>query len=119
LIRECFVKTSIQTYVGLRARIRHTFTVNSSAPARGAWLLIAALAGASGAAGAQQAPKPPQLAAATEEQPQEIVVVGIRAAIEREIATKRQSDEIVEAISAEDIGKLPGRDLFFGFNYRH
>jgi iron complex outermembrane recepter protein len=66
---------------------------------------------------AQQAPKPPQLAAATEEQPQEIVVVGIRAAIESAIATKRQSDEIVEAISAEDIGKLPGRDFFFGFRH--
>ena len=91
------MKTSIQTYVGLRARIRHTFTVNSSA---------------------QEAPKPPQLAAATEEQPQEIVV-GIRAAIESAIATKRQSDELVEAISAENIGKLPGRDFFFGFNYRH
>jgi TonB-dependent receptor len=105
------VKTSIQTYVGLRARIRHTFTVNSSAPAHGAWLLAAAIAGASGAASAQQAPKPPQVAAATEEQPQEIVVVGIRAAIESAIATKQQSDEIVEAISAEDIGKLPDTSI--------
>ncbi|MFC5579055.1 TonB-dependent receptor [Lysobacter niabensis] len=36
-----------------------------------------------------------------------VVVTGIRAGIERAIDTKRGSTEIVEAISAEDIGKLP------------
>lgn len=36
-----------------------------------------------------------------------VVVTGIRAGIERAIDTKRDSREIVEAISAEDIGKLP------------
>jgi iron complex outermembrane receptor protein len=34
-------------------------------------------------------------------------VTGIRASIENAIATKRNSDGIVEALSAEDIGKLP------------
>ncbi len=36
-----------------------------------------------------------------------ITVTGIRAAIQSSIATKRESTSIVEAISAEDIGKLP------------
>lgn len=36
-----------------------------------------------------------------------VVVVGIRGGIERAIDIKRESTSIVEAISAEDIGKLP------------
>jgi len=36
-----------------------------------------------------------------------VVVTGIRAGIEGAISTKRDSTSIVEAISAEDIGKLP------------
>jgi len=38
---------------------------------------------------------------------QTVVVTGIRGAIESSIATKRDATSIVEAISAEDIGKLP------------
>ena len=37
----------------------------------------------------------------------EVVVTGIRASIESAIATKRNADGIVEALNAEDIGKLP------------
>lgn len=44
---------------------------------------------------------------AAEAQPQTIVVTGLRHSIESSIAVKRNSDSIVEAISAEDIGKLP------------
>ena len=36
-----------------------------------------------------------------------IVVTGIRAGIEGAIAAKRDASSIIEAISAEDIGKLP------------
>ena len=36
-----------------------------------------------------------------------VVVTGIRASIENSIAVKRNSESIVEAITAEDIGKLP------------
>lgn len=36
-----------------------------------------------------------------------VVVKGIRYAIETSVATKRNSNSIVEAVSAEDIGKLP------------
>jgi iron complex outermembrane recepter protein len=41
----------------------------------------------------------------------EIKVVGIRGSIERSTETKRQSTSIVEAISAEDIGKLPDTSI--------
>src|SRR5437879_1921683 len=37
----------------------------------------------------------------------EVVVTGIRASIASAIAAKEQSDDIVETISAEDLGKLP------------
>ncbi len=40
-----------------------------------------------------------------------VVVSGIRRSIETSIATKRNSDSIVEAISAEDIGKLPDASI--------
>ncbi|HET9975915.1 MAG TPA: TonB-dependent receptor [Burkholderiaceae bacterium] len=51
-----------------------------------------------------------QTQAATPET-QTIVVTGIRRSIENSIATKRNSDSIVEAISAEDIGKLPDASI--------
>ncbi len=38
----------------------------------------------------------------------DIVVTGIRASLEKSIGAKRKSNEIVEVVSAEDIGKLPG-----------
>lgn len=44
-------------------------------------------------------------------EPQEIVVTGIRKSIADSIQTKRDSDDIVEAISAEDIGKLPDESI--------
>ena len=38
---------------------------------------------------------------------QQIVVTGIRAAIESSVAAKRNADSIVEVVTSEDIGKLP------------
>jgi len=40
-----------------------------------------------------------------------VVVTGIRRSIETSVATKRNADSIVEAISAEDIGKLPDASI--------
>ncbi|KAK0357690.1 hypothetical protein LTR94_038427, partial [Friedmanniomyces endolithicus] len=37
----------------------------------------------------------------------EIVITGIRASQARAIEVKRNADSVVEAISAQDIGKLP------------
>ena len=41
----------------------------------------------------------------------EIVVTGVRASLERSIAIKRNSFGVVDAISAEDIGKFPDTNL--------
>jgi TonB-dependent receptor len=41
----------------------------------------------------------------------EVVVVGVRAAIENAISVKKNLDEIVEVVSAEDIGKLPDTSI--------
>lgn len=46
-------------------------------------------------------------AAAAKEQLDTVVVTGIRFSLQTSVATKRNSDSIVEAISAEEIGKLP------------
>jgi TonB-dependent receptor len=67
------------------------------------------VAGTGGALAQQTQPAQEERPAATAqgEAQQRIVVTGIRRSIESSIATKRSSDNIVEAISAEDIGKLP------------
>ncbi|HEY1092476.1 MAG TPA: TonB-dependent receptor plug domain-containing protein, partial [Burkholderiaceae bacterium] len=58
-----------------------------------------ALLAAACAAQAQQTPPPAQL--------DTVVVTGIRKSLETSIAAKRGSDSIIEAVSAEEIGKLP------------
>jgi TonB-dependent receptor len=70
--------------------------------------VIAALAlGAAGAASAQDAPA----AQDPETVVDEVVVVGIRGSLENAVRTKRSSDTIGEAISADDIGSLPALDI--------
>ncbi len=64
-------------------------------------LLLLALAGT---AAAQQAPSS---ASAPGDTLDEVVVTGIRHAVQEAVEAKRDSGSIVEAISAEDIGKLP------------
>ena len=60
---------------------------------------------AAGTAHAQQTP------AADATPTQTVVVTGIRRSIESSIATKRNADSIVEAISSEDLGKLPDASI--------
>ena len=74
-------------------------------------LIAAAMAGAGGGARAQQATTPTATAAASDSEVAEVVVVGIRASIQDAIKIKQNSDEIVEVISAEDIGKLPDTSI--------
>ena len=50
-------------------------------------------------------------AAAAPDSTQDIVVTGVRASLERSIAIKRNSTGIVDAISAEDIGKFTNTNL--------
>jgi len=42
---------------------------------------------------------------------EEIVVTGIRASLERSLDVKRSSNQIVDAISAEDVGKFPDANV--------
>ena len=64
---------------------------------------------------AQEAPAPeaatPTTAEAAAPAPAVVVVTGIRRGIEAAISIKKNSSSIVEAISAEDIGKLPDQSV--------
>ena len=53
---------------------------------------------------------PPNAAAAAGEDG-EIVVTGFRASLENAVAEKKQQDQIIESVSAEDIGKLPDASI--------
>ena len=66
---------------------------------------LALLLTATGVAQAQDA------AAPATDTVEEITVTGIRAGIENAIALKKSSSSIVEAVSAEDIGKLPDTSI--------
>ncbi|MFA6124231.1 TonB-dependent receptor [Sphingomonas sp.] len=66
------------------------------------------------AANAQSAPAPAPQDGGKPAEPttgDDIVVTGVRASLERSIAIKRNSTGIVDAISAEDIGKFPDTNL--------
>jgi iron complex outermembrane recepter protein len=60
-----------------------------------------------GAAQAQQAPAKDGEGKAADRTLETVTVTGIRRGIEAAISVKKNSDSIVEAVSAEDIGKLP------------
>ena len=62
-----------------------------------------ALYGAVFTAQAQQPPKPQQL--------DTITVTGIRGSVEKSLETKREADGVVEVITAEDIGKMPDKNV--------
>jgi iron complex outermembrane receptor protein len=69
------------------------------APSALAGAVAIALYGSAGPAWSQQ----PQL--------EEVVVTGIRASLRQSIETKRDAATIVEAITAEDVGKFPDKNL--------
>ena len=60
----------------------------------------------SGAAYAQAAPQSP-----ASDEPQDVVVTGIRASLAAALDTKRKSDAIVDSVSAEDVGKFPNTNV--------
>ena len=64
----------------------------------------AALAALSTAAVAQEAAK-------TETQLETVTVTGVRASLTKSLAIKRTSDQVVESVVAEDIGKLPDNNV--------
>jgi iron complex outermembrane recepter protein len=81
--------------------------------------LSLALVGASFSALAQTAPAPAPAPAASGEKKDEkrvdrvetVEVTGIRAAIQRSIQAKRDAETNVEVISAEDVGKMPDKNI--------
>lgn len=87
--------------------MRHTATgrqaarlaITASAGAIAASLLVAS------PASAQDAEQP------AADEGTEVTVTGFRRAIETAVATKRDSNQIVESVSAEDIGKLPDNSI--------
>ncbi|MBA5607868.1 TonB-dependent receptor [Duganella sp. FT3S] len=49
--------------------------------------------------------------AATQEQPAVVTVSGVRAALEQSLKQKRNADSVVEVVTAEDIGKMPDKNV--------
>src|SRR6185312_12494476 len=49
--------------------------------------------------------------AAAKEDVQRVEVTGLRASLERSLAQKRNADSVVEVITADDIGKLPDKNV--------
>jgi iron complex outermembrane receptor protein len=54
---------------------------------------------------------PPNAGAAETGEGEEILVTGFRAALESAVNEKKERDQIVESVSAEDIGKLPDASI--------
>ncbi|WP_439539611.1 TonB-dependent receptor [Sphingomonas sp.] len=85
--------------LGGRAAAR--LSTGTSGAALAAAMLIAGLAMP---AHAQEATEPAA-------EGEEVVITGFRAALESAVSTKKESEQIVESISAEDIGKLPDASI--------
>ncbi|WP_235512969.1 MULTISPECIES: TonB-dependent receptor [unclassified Sphingomonas] len=76
-------------------------------------LMVAGLLAGAGTAFAQTAPTDATDPTATPaaEEDVDIVVTGFRASLENAVAEKKNRDQVVESISAEDIGKLPDASI--------
>src|ERR1700756_3865904 len=60
---------------------------------------------------AQAAAAPATLAASAPGSLQTVEVTGLRASLEASLAKKRSADSVVEVITADDIGKLPDKNV--------
>lgn len=95
--------TNKKRRVSQAAALRSVFQINPVAAACSALIL------ASGTSLAQTQPAAAE--PKKDEQVQTVTVTGIRKGIESAISVKKNSDNIVESISAEDIGKLPDASI--------
>lgn len=84
------------------------FALRSSALAIAAALLVPGIATAQDNGAAQPGTQTPDQDG---EQTQEIVVKGIRRSLEAGIEAKRDSTQFIDAIVAEDVGKLPDQNI--------
>lgn len=75
--------------------------------------LAAALAGSCAAAGSEEAtgPAPSAGSAADANGLQTVVVTGYRASYEQSLEKKRDSDSMLEVVTADEIGKLPDKNV--------
>jgi iron complex outermembrane receptor protein len=69
------------------------------------------LLGGANAALAQQQPPGGDTPPAATDETQTVVVTGIRASRQKSIAAKRNADAVVDVVTAEDIGKLPDKNI--------
>ncbi|MFL6708889.1 MAG: TonB-dependent receptor [Massilia sp.] len=81
---------------GQQARQQHTRTAIAAA-------VTVLMMGASVSALAQEA--------APDGQVQSVVVTGVRAALEQSLRQKRSADAVVDVVTAEDIGKMPDKNV--------
>jgi iron complex outermembrane recepter protein len=113
------MKTVVQTPVRLSHSIRRILKLNSTAAARAAAIklppkanfalvLLVCASSISALAATRVMAADATTASETLE---EVTVTGIRASIESAIAAKRESNDVVEVVSAEDIGKLPDTSI--------
>jgi iron complex outermembrane receptor protein len=98
------VKTFKTSYPTQPADRRSAFAVTSTAT--GCAILLLAAAGAVNAQTTDQS-----AAAKPGDQPEEVIVTGIRKGIQDAISAKKSSSSIIEVVSAEDIGKLPDSSI--------
>lgn len=59
----------------------------------------------------QASPVHAQAQTATSDDIEEVVVTGIRGSLRQSIETKREADMVVEAITSEDVGKFPDKNV--------
>jgi iron complex outermembrane receptor protein len=69
-----------------------------------------AITGAASAAAAQTQPTDNSASPASNDQ-QAVIVTGFRASLQNAVNKKKKADQIVESVSAEDIGKLPDASI--------
>ena len=67
--------------------------------------------GSAGIAMAQDAPAPAPEAETAETDENIIIVSGFRASLENALVAKRDSNLIIESVTAEDIGKFPDQNI--------
>src|ERR1700740_899616 len=101
-----------------RIQIQHTETGKGEyhmklQPTRIALAVAMVFCGPALPAHAQQSDTKPADAAANNGQGQveQITVTGIRASRQQSLAKKREADSVMDVVSAEDIGKLPDKNV--------
>jgi len=102
-VRSLYATTSSHVALGV------ALAVFGTAPAFAQDIATEASAAAAATAAQDQPAQP--ATEATDEQGQDIVVTGFRASLRNSTNTKKRTDQIVEAVSAEDIGKLPDNSI--------